>query len=257
MDKETKEYGCFAELVLLSPKKWEENRFIDDIETDWGMVLCNSTQKDLVFTSDCMRLQVSIVSEKVPDNTSDPHTAANRGLKYTMEMLHSYRTSILIAVSAESSDLLECGKLLTKTVSSCLKQGRCLGVYIEGAVFDPSFYIGITPFIRKYPDALLIPKTVCLGIHIADGYPGIYTYGMRQFGKEEMEIYANDDLSEVREFLLEMVLHILDKDIELQEGTNMFSFRGYRLNITLSDGIAVDGKSLKIEYPQRENIWNC
>lgn len=256
MDKDTREYGCFAELVLLSQNKWEENRFIDDIKTDWGMVLCKNAQEDLVLTTDCMRLQVSILSEREPDKTSYTHTSVNRREKDAMEMLQNYRTHILIAVSAEDSDLLECGKLLTQTVSSSLKQGRCLGIYIEGAVFDPSFYIGIAPFIRKYSDVLLIPQIVCLGIHIADGHPGIYTYGMRQFGKEEIEIYANADLSEAREFLLEMVLHILDKDIELQEGTNMFSFRGYRLNITLSDGIAVDGKSLKIEYPQRENIWN-
>lgn len=48
MDKEKKEYGCFAELVLLSTNRWDEHKFVDDFKRDWNILLHNSGPNDLV-----------------------------------------------------------------------------------------------------------------------------------------------------------------------------------------------------------------
>lgn len=251
MDKEKKEYGCFAELVLLSTNRWDEHKFVDDFKRDWNILLHNSGPNDLVGSTDVMRIQTSIMSEQAPGRHSEVHTQEG-----SRNIYKSHRTHILIAISAENSDLLECGKLLAGAVSSCLKQEGSVAVYTEGALFDPLVYIGITPFIRRYPDILLAPKAVCLGVHLADGHPGIYTYGMQKCGYQEMEIYTDSDLSEVKDFLLNVVLHTLDSDTILREGENTVSDGKFQYNAILSDGVAVDGKSLKIEYPQQKNISN-
>ena len=80
---------------------------------------------------------------------------------------------------------------------------------------------------------------------------GIYTYGMRKFGKEEMEVYAaNADLNDVRDFLLDIVTYVLDYDVTLNDGETIGFSEEQKLRITLSDAVALDGKSLKLEYPQ-------
>ena len=50
---------------------------------------------------------------------------------------------------------------------------------------------------------------VWFGPYHADGHTGIYTYGLRKFGKEEIEVYADADLNEVRDFLLDIVAYVV------------------------------------------------
>ena len=74
---------------------------------------------------------------------------------------------------------------------------------------------------------------------------------MRKFGKEEMEVYAaNADLNDVRDFLLDIVTYVLDCDVTLNDGETIGFSEEQKLSITLSDAVALDGKSLKLEYPQ-------
>ena len=70
-------------------------------------------------------------------------------------------------------------------------------------------------------------------------------------GKEEMEVYAaNADLNDVRDFLLDIVTYVLDCDVTLNDGETIGFSEEQKLRITLSDAVALDGKSLKLEYPQ-------
>ncbi len=79
--------------------------------------------------------------------------------------------------------------------------------------------------------------------------PGIYTYGLRKFGKEEIEVYAPADLSDIRDFLMDIVHYILSDDVTLQDGETIGCSEEQKLAITLSEGIALDGMTLKLEYP--------
>ena len=89
------------------------------------------------------------------------------------------------------------------------------------------------------------------GVYRTEECAGIYTYGMRKFGKEEMEVYAaNADLNDVRDFLLDIVTYVLDCDVTLNDGETIGFSEEQKLRITLSDAVALDGKSLKLEYPQ-------
>ena len=92
---------------------------------------------------------------------------------------------------------------------------------------------------------------VWFGVCRTDEYIGIYTYGMRKFGKEEMEVYAtNANLNEVRDFLLDIVTYVLDSDVTLKDGDTIGFSEEQKLRVTLSDAVALGGKSLKLEYPQ-------
>ena len=50
---------------------------------------------------------------------------------------------------------------------------------------------------------------------------------MRKFGKEEMEVYAdNADLNDMRDFLLNITAYVLDGDVTLNDGETL----GFRQN---------------------------
>lgn len=105
--------------------------------------------------------------------------------------------------------------------------------------------------MQEDEDALPVLDWVWFGIYRTNRYAGIYTYGMRKFGKEEIEVYTtNANLSDVRDFLLDVVTYVLDDDVTLKDGDTIGLSEEQKLGVTLSDGIALEGKSLKLEYPQ-------
>ena len=82
-----------------------------------------------------------------------------------------------------------------------------------------------------------------------DQRQGIYTYGLRKFGKEEIEVYADADLNEGRDFLFDIVAYVLECDVVLNDGETIGFSEEQKLQITVSPGIALPGDTIKIEYP--------
>lgn len=251
MNKDNKEVGSFAASILLSQNLWNKKKFINDLKTDWNIEVADSDKDDvLVATIDDMKLAVALMSAPVPDGEAEYYASENYMWEGAVDAAKSHEAHILIAVIGKDADLLERGKLFTKAVSSCLKQEHAIAVYTNETVFQPQFYIEVASYMRQDEKELPILDWIWFGIYRTDKYAGIYTYGMRKFGKEEIEVYADADLNDIRAFLVGIVSYILECDVTMQDGDTIGFSEEQKLGITLSDGIALEGKSLKIEYPQ-------
>ena len=252
MNKEDNSTGAFVASVLLSENKWDTRKLANDCITDWNIELPgNNDGGSLVAMMGDITLVVALMPTPVPNEEAEYYASANYMWKNAVEAAKSHKAHILISVLGKDADLLEAGKLFTKVVSSCLKQDHAIAVYTDGAVFQPQFYREVASFMQQDKDALPILDWVWFGVCRTDEYTGIYTYGMRKFGKEEMEVYAtNANLNEVRDFLLDIVTYVLDSDVTLKDGDTIGFSEEQKLRVTLSDAVALGGKSLKLEYPQ-------
>lgn len=252
MSKEDNLTGTFVASVLLSENKWDIKKLVNDCITDWNIELSgNNDGGSLVAMMGDITLVVALMPTPVPNEEAEYYASANYMWKNAVEAAKSHKAHILISVLGKDADLLEVGKLFTKVVSSCLKQDHAIAVYTDGAVFQPQFYREVASFMQQDKDALPILDWVWFGVCRTDEYTGIYTYGMRKFGKEEMEVYAtNANLNDVRDFLLDIVTYVLDSDVTLKDGDTIGFSEEQKLRVTLSDAVALGGKSLKLEYPQ-------
>lgn len=250
MNKEDNQTGGLVAFILLSQNQWNKKKFINDFKTDWSIELSDSDNDDaLVATIGDMTLAVAIMPAPVPYKEAEHYASANYMWDGAVEAAQSHKAHILVSVLGKDSDLLESGKLFTKAVSSCLKQKNAIAVYTDGVVFQPQFYMEVASFMQQDEDALPILDWIWFGVYRTNEYAGIYTYGMRKFGKEEIEVYADADLNDIRDFLLDIVTYILDCNVTLKDGETIGFSEEQKLAITLSDAIALEGKSLKIEYP--------
>lgn len=260
MKKENNETGAFIGFVLLSSNRWDKQKFIDDCMADWGLALSDEDDDDtldeddddtLVVTMGDAMLGVSLMPAPVPNGEAEHYASGNYMWDNAVEVVQSHRAHILVSVLGKDGALLDKGRLFTKLVASCLKQENAIAVYTDGAVFQPQFYRECASIMQQGKDALPILNWVWFGIYRTEELSGIYTYGMRKFGKEEMEVYTDHaSLSDVRNFLLDIVAYVLDYDVTLKDGETIGFSEDQKLAITLSDAIALEGKSLKLEYPQ-------
>ncbi|WP_159991098.1 DUF4261 domain-containing protein [Pelistega ratti] len=252
MNKEENSTGSFIAFVLLSDTQWDINQLINDCKTDWNIELPNDSQDNTLYTKiGDMTLVISLMPIPIPNKEVEYHAATNYMWEDAVEISKSHKAHLLVSVLGKDANVLDKGKLFTKVISSCLKQENTIAVYTDGAVFQPQFYREVASIMQQDENTLPILNWVWFGIYHTDEFAGIYTYGMRKFGKEEIEVYAsNADLIEIRNFLLDVVAYILDANITLQDGETIGFSAEQKLSITLSDAIALDGKSLKIQYPQ-------
>ena len=166
------------------------------------------------------------------------------------EIVKKHKAQLVVSILGDCPDIIEKAKLYVKLTVTALKQENALALYSEGAVYSPEMYCDFAEPMKCGEIPIL--NLVWLGIYGDENQIGAYTYGMRRFGKEEMETYVpreqNTDLNNIRGFLADVVNYVLSEDVTLKDGETIGFTPEQRLPITLSEGIAVDGNTLKITY---------
>ncbi len=247
--------GGFIGFVLLSSKEWDINKFSKDLIEDWGINILNDINDEtyeknvIVSDVDNLKLAVSFMDVPVPNGEADYYAGANYMWQDAPSVVKTHTAQILIAVLGEGEEI-EKGKLFTKAVSSALKQENALCVYTDGAVHPVDFYIGFSGMIND--DELPIFNWIWFGLYRTQERAGIYTYGMHKFNKDEIEVYVDDsnaDLNKIRDFTSSMVDYVLSYDVVLKDGETIGFSAEQKLAITRSDGVALEGQTIKIEYP--------
>ena len=253
----SKDIGSFAGFVLLSEPEWDKDRFLADFEEDWGIRITETENTDdptedgrLVYADvEGMRVVVGLIEAPIPNGEAEYWAQGNYLWKDGVEIVSGHKAQLLVCILSDTSDVLAKGKLYVKLAASALKQDNALAFYNEGAVFPPDMYRAFCQPMKN--GALPLLNLVWFGIFGNDREIGVYTYGMRRMGKEEMEVYVpkeTADLNAIRGFLLDIVGYVLDGDVTLRDGETIGFSAEQKLPITLSKGIAVDGDTLKIAY---------
>lgn len=248
MSDNNKELGNFVSFVLLSEPHWDSRQFVKDLKEEWDIDFTEEENSDtMVAKFGDGFIAVSFIAAPVPGGEADEYAKANYMWPEAESVAKAHKAQILVAVTGLDDNLIEKAKITTKIIDACLKQKNAVAVYADGAVYEPQFYHMVAQSLHD--EELPILDWVWFGIYRNGDVPGIYTYGLRKFGKEEIEVYAAASLKDIHDFVLNIVAYILEYDVTLNDGETIGFTEDEKLPITLSKGIALSGKSLKIAYP--------
>lgn len=252
-----KELGAFVASVLMKDPKWDKSMFLRDLSEAWGIDAAESGENsgkeaspDILFADidEQTRLIVTLMPGPVPNGEAEHFAQANYLWPEAVETVKGHQAHLLVAVLGESA-LRKRAMTFVKAVDACLAQEGVLAVYTDGAVFQPEFYHDFAAMMKE--GELPLPDLVWFGLARDGEAIGVYTFGLRKFGKEEMEVYVEEDqadFGDLRDFLMNMAAYVLDSDVVLHDGETIGYSAEQKLAITRSKGIALDGYTLKIEY---------
>lgn len=244
--------GNFAGFALLSEPVIDKAKFIADLKEDWGIDISDTTkpEDDVVYADvDGYRIVIGLIPSPVPDGEAEYWAKANYMWQDAVEITASHKAHAIIAILGSDDDTVTKGKLYVKTVCAMMKQESAIAFYNEGAVFPPSMYLDFARMMEN--DSVPVLNLVWFGIYGNGKKSGVYTYGMRRMGKEEMEVYVDADkadFNELREFMVTVASYVLTTGATLRSGETIGFSEEQKLPITLSKGVAVDGNTLKIGY---------
>lgn len=257
-DDSKNETGVFTGFVLMSRISWSKRRLIRDLKEMWGIEAeeddDDSNDDSLIFDVDGRVAAVSLMREPIPEGEAEDNAENNYMWSEAIDVAREHRAHLLVFVGEKDDDnLIERGKLFVKILAACCRQENASGIYTSGVVFQPEFYETMAEMMKE--DELPIFNWIWFGLYrTEDGISG-YTYGMRTFGREEIEVLnAEAEPDEVRNFLANLVSYQLECDVLLKDGETIGFSENDRHAISLSEGVALPGMTLKVSYSAAE-IW--
>ena len=248
--------GDFCGSVLLSENVWDKEQLISDLKADWGIEIPkeDTEDEDTIFTDiDKCRIVISKFPVPVPNEEAEINAENNWMWEEAVEVTKTHKAHIVVAILGDEEDLISRGLLYTKIMATCCKQEKAIGVFTSGVVFEPSYYMKAAEMIRD--GELPIFTWVWFGLYRTENGLSTYTYGMKDFGKLELEILdADEDAGKLLSFISAIASYILQDDVKLKDGETIGLSEEDIHQITLSKGVALPEKTLKISYEKKKSL---
>ena len=249
--------GPFAGFVLLSTPEWDLEAFKQQLKADWDIdyppddgeqAASNDGKTVAVFDVDGMTAAASLMEAPVPDGEAEYWANSNfMDRENALAAARNHTAHVMIAVVDKEHPPRERGELYVKLVSTLLKAPNALGVYTNGTVWLPDYFIQVSEDLKEGRLPLLDLVFVGL-VRYEKGVCG-WTNGLRAFGKDELEIRdSQQSPQDVHELLLNVSGYLIEGDVTLQDGETLGYTAEQKLHITRSEGVNVEGMSLKIGF---------
>ena len=158
------------------------------------------------------------------------------------------QSHIVIAVVGEKTPL-ELNVAFTKVAAILLENSDATGVYLvnQTLVLSKEFYLSEAATMDD--ETLPLYLWVYFGLRPGDDGNSAYTYGLKEFGLKEIEIVNSKySMEEVTEFIYDASHYVLSQNVELNDGETIGMSEEQKIKISLSNGVNLDGETLKLAF---------
>lgn len=244
----------FLGFVLLSTPEFDVKEFRTVLREDWGIVCTENSENPrekgtaIAFYENGMMATVGLMEAKIPDGEAEYWANSNfMTREKSVAAAQSHNAHLLVAVLGKDSEPLKAGELFVKIASSCLKTSNALGIYDCGTVWLPEDYIQSAMIMKD--GGFPLANLVFVGLYQDANGVSSWTNGLRSFGKEELEVISSSQQpSEVYELMLNISSYLVQQGAVLHDGETLGYTAKQKLPLTLSQGVYVEGQSMKIGF---------
>ena len=245
--------STFVGFVLLERADFDAEKYVKDLKKDWGMSYDFEITHDnntIIADNNGMILTVSLMPAPIPDNEEIEQAKTNYRWDGAVEAAERHKAHLLVSViNRGDMDNIEGAKHYVKLLANATKQEGCLGINILGTVIHPQMYYDFAKLYDENDD-FPIENIVYIGLYGDENNTvSGYTYGLEQFGKKELEIIKSlEEAEEVYNFLASISDYIITSDVVLNDGETIGFSEEQKIQISVSEGIALDGETIKLGF---------
>ncbi len=222
-----------------------------ELKSKWKLAMGNPVIKNDATVLEIEEYNVAIALIPAPIPGDEVQKAARYSYFWDDAELETqkHQAHVIVTLTGAGKNAVVENLLFSKVVSSVLNHSNALGLYMGSRtlVLPKEFYQYFTTIMSEENLPLYI--WMYFGSREENGKTSIYTFGMKEFGKQDMEIIDSDHPSDhLIEMMYNMVHYILIYDVTLKDGETIGMSATQKLKITQSKGVFLDGVTLKIEY---------
>lgn len=239
-------------MVLLDePNSLNLEGFFAELAHKWHLDIKNLDAKSdvAVFDTNGYHIAVANMAFPVPGKEVKETAKINYLWKNAESEIIKSKGHIILTLTNAGDDPIAENLLYSKLASSLMNNSKSMGIYMGGRtlVLRKDFYQDNVESMSAEDLPLFI--WLYFGLVKEDRKQSIYTYGLADFGKKEMEILDSEHPnSELTEMMFNMVHYVIASDVELQDGETIGMSAEQKLTISESEGRYLEGITLKIAY---------
>ena len=245
--------ATFVGFVLLDEVRFDAEKYVKNLKEDWGMSYdfeITHDNSNIIADNNGMILTASLMPAPIPDNEAVEQAKTNYRWEKAVEAAEKHKAHLLVSVINRGDvDNIEGAKHYVKLLANATKQEGCLGINILGTVIHPQMYYDFAKLYDENDD-FPIENIVYIGLYGDENNTvSGYTYGIEQFGKKELEIIkSSEEAEEVYNFLASISDYIITSDVVLNDGETIGFSEEQKIQISVSEGIALDGETVKLGF---------
>lgn len=224
---------------------------VADLKTYWNAEISDISGDGQTATMNVNGVLVALASMPAPIPAKDIEDIApyNYLWKTALEDCKNHQSHAIVTVlSSKDVTILERYKILTQLNASVLRTSKAIGIYqgTQTLLLSNSLYLDFADFLLE--DQLPIQLWIYIGLVKSEKGSSIYTFGLKDFGKEELEVLDSSmEQMDLYDFLLSIVDYIVGQDMVLKDGETIGFSAEQKIKITASKGTFLEGNTLKLE----------
>lgn len=161
----------------------------------------------------------------------------------------AHRSHVIVSLLGAGKNPVEENLLFIKVVAAVLNTSPSVGVYMGSRTLlvKKAFYLA--NMVSPSKDNLPLFNLIYFGVRQEGKTFSMYTHGLADFGKLEVEIIRSEkDFQELQELLYGIAHYVLSYDATPNHGETIGMSATQKLKITVSDGVFLEGETVKISY---------
>ncbi|CAL2063593.1 DUF4261 domain-containing protein [Tenacibaculum sp. 190524A05c] len=250
--KATNSSSVILGMVLLEdPNSFDLKKTVNELRTKWKLKVDESESDDkaAVLLIDDYRIVIANIAAPIPGKEVENAAEFNYFWKNGAQEASKHKGHIVVSIMNAGKNPVQENVLYSKIASAVMNNSSSLGIYIGGRtlVLKKDFYLANVEMMTE--EDLPLYNWIYFGIKQLNGKQSVYTYGLSDFGKMEMEIIdSNKSIQEINEMMFNITHYVIAYNVTLRDGETIGLSAEQKLKISESKGKFLGGNTLKIEF---------
>ncbi|MDR3697887.1 DUF4261 domain-containing protein [Mucilaginibacter sp.] len=236
--------------MFINGDTYEIKKIIESLKKLWDLEITDFDGDDNVATFKVNGEMVAIANMPVQIPLGDIEGTAKYAYNWpkALDDLKDHTGHAIVSVMAGLKSPLDRFKILSKVLCSILITSNSVGVYqgSQSLLIPSEQYLNNIEELKD--DGTPVFLWIYIGLKQYKTGNSAYTYGLKDFQKQEIEIIDSSlSLEELLQFLGNIASYVIANDITLKNGETVGYTADQKISVTISKGQFIEGQSIKLE----------
>jgi len=229
---------------------YDLNEIILDLREFWGLEVTeiSGDNETATFNINGQLVAVAQMGAPIPAEEIEETASYTYLWNNVLEECSNHKTHALVSMLSGEMDNVERHIIFTQLNASILRTSNAIGIYqgMQTLLLPKALYIDFANLL--FEDILPIQLWIYIGLVNEENSNSAYTYGLKEFGKTEIEIIESEmQRSDLYDFIIAIASYIIESDVTLNDGETIGFTADQKIQITESKAKFLDGNSLKLK----------
>lgn len=238
-------------ILLEDPNSFNLQGTVNELKTKWKLKVNDYDADDkaaVLFIRD-YKVAIANIPAAIPEREVEKTAEYNYFWVNGIEETSKHKGHIVLSIMNAGKNPVQENLLFSKIASAVMNNSKAIGIYIGGRtlVLKKDFYQENIKMMSE--EDLPLYNWIYFGLRKVNGKQSIYTYGLADFGKMEMEIVDSEkSFDELNEMMFNLAHYVIASNVTLKDGETIGISAEQKLKISESKGKFLEGITLKIDY---------